>query len=52
MIELKANRLAIAGGPGVPGGSSDVPQCTYGNGALIIDASTQGKAEYDSQHAA
>jgi hypothetical protein len=56
MIELKANRLAIAGrigaaaGPGVPGGSSDVPQCTYGNGALIIDASSQGKAEYDSRH--
>ena len=44
--------IGAAAGPGVPGGSSDVPRCTYGNGALIIDASSQGRAEYDSQHAA
>jgi hypothetical protein len=37
-------------GPGVPGGTADVPQCVYGDGVLIIVVDNAGKDGYDSNH--
>ncbi|HEY1485629.1 MAG TPA: hypothetical protein VGF84_05975 [Micromonosporaceae bacterium] len=37
-------------GPGVHGGTADAPQCSYGDGALIVVMDQRGKAEYDSNH--